>query len=132
LNDAKADALIDADINRLEFVHETSIHPDKDKLYKQALTHIADQYGNLPAAAQAWYLIAQQYNEDANEYKPYGDSTHRLDKIKAKEICERVIQQKDSSEGKINCINLLNEIMHKELGFKLKSERTGTGIQVID
>ena len=30
--------------------------------------------------------------------------------LKAKEICERVLQQKDSSEGKINCYNLLNQI----------------------
>ena len=59
-----------------------------------ALNHIANQYGNLPAASQAWYLLANGYNEDADAYKPYGDTTHRFDRIKAKEICERVITAK--------------------------------------
>jgi uncharacterized protein YfaS (alpha-2-macroglobulin family) len=120
LNDAKHDALIDADIKRLEFVSENSTHPDKEKLFRQSLNHIANQYNNLPAAAQAWYLLANAYNADANTYKAYGDSTHRLDRLKAKEICERVLKQKDSSEGKINCLNLLSQITRKELQFKVE------------
>src|SRR6185436_8155627 len=75
LNDAKPDALIDADINRIEFVYENSTHPDKDELYRRALTHIGEQYSNHPAAAQAWYLLAKKLDEEANEYKPYGDTT---------------------------------------------------------
>lgn len=120
LNDVKHDALIDADIKRLEFVSENSTHPDKEKLFRLSLNHIEKKYNNLPAAAQAWYLLANAYNEDADKYKPHGDSTHRLDKLKAKEICERVMRQKDSSEGKINCINLLSRITKKELQFKIE------------
>src|SRR6185369_3329682 len=82
--------------------------------------HIAETYKDLPAAAQAWYLMAQYYDEQASTYKPYGDSTHRLDRIKAKEICERVLNQKDSSEGKINCFNLLNSIRQQTLQFTVE------------
>src|SRR5436190_230028 len=46
LHDSKPDALIDADIQRLQFVKEKSIHPDKDDLYFKAVNHIAQQYGN--------------------------------------------------------------------------------------
>jgi len=120
LNDSKPDALLDADIQRLEFVQENSTHPDKDSLYRQALNKIANWYGNLPAAAQAWYLLAKEFNDDGNKYEPLGDTTHRFARLKAREICERVISQKDSSEGKINCINLLNEINRKELKFTLE------------
>ncbi|HVT84137.1 MAG TPA: alpha-2-macroglobulin family protein [Chitinophagaceae bacterium] len=120
LNDAKPDALIDVDIERIVFVNEKGVQPDKKQLYVSALNHIARQYENYPAASQALYLVAQQYNEDADEYKPYGDTTHRFDRIKAKEICERVLQQKDSSEGKINCYNLLNEINQKDLSFSVE------------
>jgi hypothetical protein len=120
LNNAKPDALLDADIQRLEFVQENSTHPDKDSLYRQALNKIANRYGNLPAAAQAWYLLAKEFNDDGNKYEPFGDTTHRFTKLKAKEICEKIISQKDSSEGKINCINLLNEINRKELKFTLE------------
>ncbi|MBK6825561.1 MAG: hypothetical protein IPG86_01090 [Chitinophagaceae bacterium] len=120
LRDAKPDALLDADLLRLEYVKNKSTHPDEDKLYFNAINHIANQYGNTPAAAQAWYLMAAYYNEKAGEYRPYGDSTHRFDKLKAKEICEKVLQQKDSSEGRINCYNLLNEIKRKSFQFSLE------------
>ena len=88
LNDTKLDALIDADILRIEFVKNKSVHRDKDQLYFNAINHIAHQYENMPTAAQAWYLLANYYNEQANEYKPYGDTTSRYARIKAKEICD--------------------------------------------
>ena len=120
LNDLKPDALLDVDIQRLEFVKENSTHPDKEELYRKSLNNIATQYLDQPAAAQAWYLLAKEYNEDANKYKPFGDTTHRYAKLKAKEICERVLNQKDSSEGKINCLSLLNEITGKDLKFSIE------------
>ncbi|HWR33779.1 MAG TPA: MG2 domain-containing protein, partial [Chitinophagaceae bacterium] len=120
LNDAKPDALIDADILRLLFVNGKSVHPEKDQLYFNALTNIARKYDNVPSAAQAWFLLASYYNEKANTYKPYGDTTHRFDRVKAKDICEKVLQQKDSSEGKINCYNLLNDINHKSFSFSVE------------
>ena len=120
LNNARPNALLDVDIERIEFVNEKGVQPDKKNLYLIALNHIARQYENNPAASQAWYLIAQQYNQDASTYQPYGDTTHRFDRAKAKEICEKVLAQKDSSEGKINCYNLLNEITKKELKFSVE------------
>jgi signal peptidase I len=120
LNDAKPDALLDADIQRIGFIKEKSVHPDKDKLYFNSINHIALQYANIPAAAQAWYLMAAYYEEKAGEYKPHGDTTHRFDRIKAKEICEKILFQKDSSEGKINAYNLLNEITGKSLQFSVE------------
>ncbi len=120
LNDAKPDALIDADIQRIQFVKEKSVHPDKDNLYFNAINHLTKTYPNLPAAAQAWFLVASYYNDKSAGYKPHGDATHRFDKIIAKEICERVLQQKDSSEGKINCYNLLNQINSLSLQFSVE------------
>ena len=119
LNDAKPDALIDADIERIEFVNDKGVQENKKQLYLMALNHIAHQYENDPAATQAWYLIAAQYNQDGATYQPYGDTSHRYDKIRAKEICEKILAQKDSSEGKINCYNLLNEINGKDLKFSI-------------
>jgi hypothetical protein len=120
LVDARPDALIDADLLRIQFVKNKSTHPDKDKMYFNAINHIASQYVNLPAAAQAWYLLAAYHNEKADEYKPYGDTSQRFDRLKAKEICERILQQKDSSEGKINCYNLLNQVNSRLFYFSLE------------
>lgn len=120
LDDPGPDALLDADLKRLEFVREKSVHPDKDQLYFNSINHIAHQYENMPAAAQAWYLMADYYNEQADEYKPHGDTTHRYARLKAKEICEKVLLQKDSSEGRINCYNLLHQIQKESLQFSLE------------
>lgn len=119
-NDANPAALIDADLQRLQFVKEKSTHPDKDKLYFNSLLFIGMQYMDLPAASQAWYLLAAYHNEKANSYQPYGDTTHRFDRIKAKDICETLLKQKDSSEGKINAYNLLNQIKSKSLQFSVE------------
>lgn len=120
LKDPKPDALIDVDLKRIEFVKSKSTHPDADNLYFNAINHIAKQYGALPAASQAWYLLANWYQEKANNYKPFGDTTWRFSRIKAKEICENILAQKDSSEGKINCYNLLNDINSSSLQFSVE------------
>lgn len=120
LKDAKHDALIDVDLKRLAFVNNYAVHPDKNQLYFHAINHIAHQYGQLPAAAQAWYLVAAYYNNQASGYKPYGDTTNRYARVKAKEICEQIIAQKDSSEGKINAYNLLRQLNTPSLNFTVE------------
>ncbi len=120
LNDKKHDALIDADLQRYQFVRSKSTHPDKDEYYFNGINHIAHQYENLPAASQAWYLVAQYYNEQGNQYKPFGDTAYRFQKVKAKEILQKLVAQKDSSEGKVNAINLLAELNRSYLQFNIE------------
>ncbi|MBO9657268.1 MAG: alpha-2-macroglobulin, partial [Chitinophagaceae bacterium] len=120
LNDKKHDALIDADLQRYQFVRSKSTHPDKDEYYFNGINHIAHQYENLPAASQAWYLVAQYYNEQGNQYKPFADTTYRFQKVKAKEILQKLVAQKDSSEGKVNATNLLAELNRSSLQFNIE------------
>lgn len=120
LKDAKPDALLDADLRRITFVRNESTHPDKEQLYFNAIHHLANQYGNLPAASQAWYLLGAWYSDLATEYKPYGDTSNRYARLKAKEILEKLQQQKDSSEGKINAFNLLKSINSRSFQFTLE------------
>lgn len=126
LTDKKPDALLDADIARLQFVYNESVHPEKERLYVEALEQLTSRYGNLPAASQAWYLLAAYYEGKAASFKPYGDSTHQFSRLKAREICQRVIAQKDSSEGKINCINLLASIEESSFEFSLEKVNSPT------
>ncbi len=117
INDLKPDALIDVDLERLQFVREHSVHPDKDDQYFLAINHIAHQYASTPAAAQAWYLVAAWHNERANTYEPNGDTTNRFENKKAVEICEKVIKENPKSEGGINAFNLLNNIIRSSISF---------------
>jgi Bacterial Alpha-2-macroglobulin MG10 domain/Alpha-2-macroglobulin family/MG2 domain len=120
INDAKPDALIDVNIDRIEFVNNNSVHPNKEELYFNAINHVARQYESHPAATQAWYLLAAYYNTKANAYKPYGDTTERFTRLKAKEICEKVLKQKEQNEGWVNCYNLLNTITQSRFGFNIE------------
>ena len=119
-NDKKPDALIDADIHRLNFVHSNSVHQDKDTFYLRALENITLDYKEAPVARLASYYIANWYQEKGNEFKPYSDSTHYLDLVKAKLICEKILKQKDSSEGKFLCYNLLQQLNKKNLSLKIE------------
>ena len=114
LNDQTPDALIDADIQRLQFVQQHSVVEDNDKLYEKALTTITTKYEHFPVAAQAAYLIALLHTKKGSEYSPLkfndNDSGNpRYEYLVAAEICKKVLQQKDSSEGYVNCYNLLKQ-----------------------
>ncbi len=113
--DVKPDALLDVDIERIQFANQYAVMENKDGLYAKALENITDKYADLPAAAQAWYLQAQVYANKGALYDAAKDTTNRYAYVQAKLICENVMQQKDSSVGKTNCINLLKNIFHKEL-----------------
>ncbi len=115
LHDNRPDALLDVDIERIEFAYQYGVMDDKAELYMASLKHITDQYPNLPAAAQAWYLQAQYYAGKASMYNPITDTANRYAYLQAEQICENVTNQTDSSEGKSNCKNLLNDILRKEL-----------------
>lgn len=121
LNDSKPDALIDADLIRYQFVNHRSIHPNKAELYYNGINHIAHQYGHHPAAAQAWYLLAEYHNRLGMSYNALGDTSHRFEKITAREIAEKIIAQKDSSEGKINASNLLAQLLNPSLNFEIEN-----------
>ncbi|MEP6728532.1 MAG: MG2 domain-containing protein, partial [Bacteroidota bacterium] len=122
LNDEKPDALIDADIHRLQFIQQHGIMENKDSLYEKALNGITGKYQNLPAAAQAYYLTAQLHANKAASYDPlkYDDKDANNPKGEytiAANICKQVLQQKEESEGKANCYNLLQQIEKKELNL---------------
>ncbi|WP_165761227.1 alpha-2-macroglobulin family protein [Niastella koreensis] len=116
--DAKPDALLDADIARLDFVYGHATIENKDTLYVKALEQIGNQYGLIPAATQAWYFLAQWHNSQAQKYVPLKGELYRDEYLKAVSICDKVIAQKDSSEGRANCHNLRSEIMHRELNLQ--------------
>lgn len=121
LSDARPDALIDVDISRLDFARDYGVMEDKDEEYQQALAHITARYGDLPAAAQAWYLQAEAEHTAAEQSNRIGDTTSRSGNIGAKAVCAFVLAEKDSSEGKSNCQSLMATILQKRLGLQIEN-----------
>ncbi|HTS42936.1 MAG TPA: alpha-2-macroglobulin family protein [Puia sp.] len=123
-SDSKPDAILDVDMERLEFANEYAGMEDKEELYTAGLQTITNIYYDIPAAAQAWYLQAQQFVNQATLYNPLQDTANRYAYLKEKKICERVINSQagnDSCEGKVNCQNLLRRILQKNLSLRAES-----------
>lgn len=120
LGDTKKDALIDVDVDRIQFVYQHSVAEDKDSLYVAALQHITQQY-SLAAAAQAWYLLAAYYEGLASSYQPLGDTAYRYHRVKAKEILERVVRDSaQKSAAWASSYNLLQQIQQPHFQFTIE------------
>jgi uncharacterized protein YfaS (alpha-2-macroglobulin family) len=66
--DKEADALLDADLSRLEFVYKHSVHPDKKSLYQIALRAIEKNYPQNPLSALAAFRVVKlELDEDASD-----------------------------------------------------------------
>ena len=120
LNDAQPEALLDADLKRLDFVNEHGVFSNKEKLYENALLNIETKYSNSPASAQATYLRAQMLVESGNKYNPLTGKENQFDLVKAKYICEAAYAKFPKSEGGINCKNLISEIEKPSLHFEVE------------
>jgi hypothetical protein len=120
LADPRPEALIDVDIDRLRFANNYAVLDEKDVLYGHALARITDRYDQLPAAAQAWYLQAQDHVMGTRHAWNGRDSTFHNRIPAARAICEKVLGERDSSEGKTNCRILLDDILRRNLNIEME------------
>ena len=120
IHDLIPDALIDVDIDRIEYVNDFGEMENKDVLYFDALKAITNQYTDNPIAAKAWYLQASRFENLAHTYTNLVDTSNRYAYITAKSICEKVLKQKDSSEGKSGCMQIMDNILRKDLQLQIE------------
>jgi TonB-dependent SusC/RagA subfamily outer membrane receptor len=58
-----AEALVDLDLKRLQFLYSKSSLAQKDTLYLQALNQIAQAFASKPISADAWNLLGNYYKD---------------------------------------------------------------------
>ncbi|MEO9020799.1 MAG: MG2 domain-containing protein [Ginsengibacter sp.] len=122
LNDEKPDALIDADIERINFVSQYGVMQNKEELYIHALSDIAEKHSNDPASAQAGFLIAQAIYNKAIEANRNKDSVSDYTVVKAKKVLDNIIGKFPKSEGGVNAQNLLMTILHPSVNLTTEKE----------
>lgn len=127
LADVNPDALLDADIIRLNFVNSHAVIDGKEKLYEEALKNIEQQYSNNAATAQATYLRGQIYLQRGRTYEPYDKPEHQYEIKRAKELFETLYARFPKSEGGINAKNSLLEIEQPSLS--LETEKVNVPLQ---
>jgi hypothetical protein len=120
LNDEHKDALIDADLQRLAFVHNFGTHPRKEELYENALKKIAHQYPGANNIADVYYQLAELRFALGNSYHPLQDTTNRYALNEAEQWCRMAIDTKTKTQGRDQAKYLLQEILSKQI--KMETE----------
>jgi uncharacterized protein YfaS (alpha-2-macroglobulin family) len=116
-NDQNPDALIDVNLERINFVNQYGIMQNRDSLYISALKHLSEKYANNPLSAQATFLIAQNIYNKAIQAHQNRDSTSEYTIVKAKGTLDDLVKRFAKSEGGINAKNLLKTILHHSLNL---------------
>ena len=117
INDATPDALIDAELKRLDFVKTNSTVDDKDSLFLNALLNLKKVYDGKTAVTDIIFKIASVYNNSASTYNPLESERHKWDNRTAIQYCEEAINKFPNSYGAKECRILENNIKVKSLSI---------------
>ena len=122
LSDNQPDALADADVLRLAFVHRNSVVPKRDSLYKQTLEKQITHYKNNPAEAVYGYQLAQFLANYGDPIRPLDDGDEptsnpspekpsRWNKKQAADICRDLIKRFPKTLSAKQAAQLLDRLL---------------------
>ncbi|WP_422081662.1 alpha-2-macroglobulin family protein [Ulvibacterium sp.] len=113
--DVRLEALVDVDIERLRFIHQNAVFPNKDAAYLDVLQNSAENLSHHEVSGLYRYEIALLYNQWGNSYQSKSKEEHRWKLKEALTLCESVIAQFPESTGAEKCKALRSEILSKSL-----------------
>ncbi|MEO1260733.1 MAG: alpha-2-macroglobulin family protein [Bacteroidota bacterium] len=113
-------SLLDADLKRLKFVQQNSIHIDKDELYLNALKDLAATYEGSEGLGDVNAAIASHFYSTGSNYLPvpFGETDEDERKWhwkKAYEYCEQTVKAFPNTVAASDCLKLMNQITAKNL-----------------
>ena len=126
LKDNDPTALIDADLERLSFVHQKSSFPEKDSLYLAALQELENRFKNHSSSTEVAFQMAillSSENEQAIPLDTEPTSNNSISKAKkwdrkrAVEICRAAVARFPESFGAKNCLALIESIQQPSLAI---------------
>tara|TARA_R100001369_G_scaffold78383_1_gene108019 strand:- start:5766 stop:11852 length:6087 start_codon:yes stop_codon:yes gene_type:complete len=119
--DPTDEAYVEVDIERLKYIKENAVFPNKDQQYLEVLQNTAESIKNNKSWALYQYEIAMLYREWGNSYQPNIKEEYRWKQKEAMAVCESVIDKFPNSRGAEKCKALKSEILSKDL--QLTGER---------
>ncbi|MFV0606043.1 MAG: alpha-2-macroglobulin family protein [Niabella sp.] len=120
LKDKNPKALIDVDIDRLSYVYNHSVNPQKEAQYYNALKNISEQYPDNPTTDNAQFLMAQWHFQKGRQYDANGDTSNQYEIQKAKQLIDKILTKEKQSEGWVNAYNLNNQIITPKFSFEVE------------
>ncbi|MBK6381171.1 MAG: alpha-2-macroglobulin [Chitinophagaceae bacterium] len=127
LADANPDALIDADLIRLNFVNSNAVMEGKEKLYEEALLAIEQKYPNNQAIAQAMFLRGTIYLQRGQQYEALTKTENQYEIKRARELFETAYARFPKSEGGINAKNAVGQLSQPSLN--IETEKVNVPLQ---
>lgn len=116
-NDANPDALIDVELQRLDYVHQNSQNGKKDTLYFNSLKGLQSKFSSSKRVTEIDYRLASWYYQKATSYNPLVGDAFKWYKKTAKEICQEAIKKYPESYGAKECQNLIASIEAKTMNM---------------
>jgi uncharacterized protein YfaS (alpha-2-macroglobulin family)/predicted DCC family thiol-disulfide oxidoreductase YuxK len=121
LSGKNQDALADADLKRIVFVYNHSVHPQKEDLYLKALQDFQNTYTGSPIAADAAYLTAKLYYEQGEKYDfSKKNDIYRWKFKEAKEWAEKAIKKYPNTQGANNCQHIIELVQTKSFALHVE------------
>tara|TARA_R110002050_G_scaffold65841_8_gene142288 strand:+ start:11588 stop:17662 length:6075 start_codon:yes stop_codon:yes gene_type:complete len=120
-HDPAEEAYVDVDIERLKYIRENAVFPNKDQQYLEVLQNTAESIKKNKNSALYYFEIAQLYRDWGNSYQPKIKEEYRWKQKEAMALCQTVIEKFPKSRGAEKCKALQSEILSKDL--RLTGER---------
>lgn len=114
-NDKSPEALIDANLNRIDFVYGQSKNESKDSLYIFVLRNIAEKYKSNEASTEATMRIARWYAGKSSLYKPLQSDDYKWFNKTAVQYAEQAIKAFPNSYGAKQAKPFIENIKAKSL-----------------
>mgnify|MGYP000574936602 CR=1 FL=1 len=112
------DALVGADIHRINFINQHGTFKEKEAILLSTLKTSKNKFKANAVNGLYAFEIAKIYRNKANSYVSTKDEKIRFKNKEAIEICNSIIKQFPKSLGAKNCSVLKNQILQKSLTIK--------------
>ncbi|MGB5436891.1 MAG: alpha-2-macroglobulin family protein [Maribacter sp.] len=111
------EALVDVDLERLKFVYQNAVFPDKGQHYLEVLQNSVASTVPHETSALYQYEIASLYYQWGNGYAPKTNTEQQWKQKEAIALCDAVIGEFPKSKAADKCRDLRATILEKSLGL---------------
>ncbi|MDZ7880157.1 MAG: MG2 domain-containing protein [Saprospiraceae bacterium] len=111
LRDGQKDALIDADLKRLEFVYANSVLDNKTDLYQKALESLRSANADNAAYAEITLRLARLHQDLAQKWKPTPNNPYRLSNKTALDMSREAVNRYKKAYGANGLRALIDQIL---------------------
>ncbi|WP_298899748.1 MG2 domain-containing protein [uncultured Psychroserpens sp.] len=115
--DATPNAMVDADIARLNYIYQNATIDNKEELILETFLKESKRWhsSKMEFAALYDFEIAKQYSRQGSQYQAKTDEDHRWKLKEAMDLCDSAIKNYPKSKGAEKCRVLKTQILTQSL-----------------